>query len=266
MTATLRSPFNLSAHLRPTIGDQKMTYVGVDHMGWMLCDGRSLSRDTYALLFNVIGTTFGSADSSTFKLPDFRGMVPGMAGTPQFSNAANPNTYAIGDRTGEQQHRLNIDEMPSHKHGSVDVSGNTNGNGNTTTIADHQHYGTTDLSGVHNHGGVTGSGGYAASFHEVAVSLTTTNTADDTGSHTHSITEDPGHRHTFLTDLSGAHFHSMGSTGGSNWHNNMQPTLFAGNMFIYSGKNIQAYFPYTWVGGIPASDATAPNPGVVSIY
>ena len=89
MTATLRSPFNLSAHLRPTVGDQKMSYVGVDHMGWMLCDGRSLSRDTYGLLFGVIGTTFGSDDSSTFKLTDFRGMIPGMAGQPQYSNASN---------------------------------------------------------------------------------------------------------------------------------------------------------------------------------
>jgi microcystin-dependent protein len=248
-----------------------MSYVGVDHMGWMLCDGRSLSRDTYGLLFGVIGTTFGSEDGSTFKLPDFRGMIPGMAGQPQYSNASNnvnPTTYAIGDRDGEQRHKLTVDEMPTHNHGTqTDLSGAPPELYNlTSTEGLHNHTGTTDISGVHNHGGNTGSGGYAASSHQVAVSATTTGTADDTGNHTHPIEPDGAHAHPFTTTSNGSHAHYLNNTGGSNWHTNMQPTLFAGNMFMYSGKNAQAYFPYTWVGGVPASDGTAANPNVVSIY
>ena len=255
MTATLRTPFNLSAHLRPTVGDQKMTYVGVDHMGWMRCDGRSLSRDTYALLFNVIGTTFGSDDSLTFKLPDFRGMIPGMAGQPQYSNASNnvnPTTYAIGDRTGEQRHKLTVDEMPTHNHGTqTDLSG-----------APPELYNLTSTAGQHSH--TYNDPGHTHSLPMSSAALTGVGPSDDwtqgsgtnTGSNTVGIT----------IDSNGAHAHYLSNTGGSNWHNNMQPTLFAGNMFIYSGKNMQAYFPYTWVGGIPASNATAPNPAVVSIY
>ena len=42
--------------------------------GWLSCEGQSVSRVTYAALFQVIGTIYGSGDgSTTFKLPDLRG-------------------------------------------------------------------------------------------------------------------------------------------------------------------------------------------------
>jgi hypothetical protein len=84
--------------------------------------------------------------------------------------------------------------------------------------------------------------------------------------HTHPIAPDGSHQHTFQTSNEGNHQHTIGTTGGSNYHNNMQPTLFGGNMFIYSGKNVQAYFPYTWVGGVPAANGTPATPGNVAIF
>lgn len=44
--------------------------------GYLLCQGQSVSRSTYANLFAAIGTTYGNNDSSTFKLPDLRGVFP----------------------------------------------------------------------------------------------------------------------------------------------------------------------------------------------
>lgn len=41
--------------------------------GWMICDGTSLLRASYPELFAVIGTAFGSADSTHFNIPDMRG-------------------------------------------------------------------------------------------------------------------------------------------------------------------------------------------------
>lgn len=39
--------------------------------GWIACDGSAVSRSTYATLFSVIGTTYGSGNgSTTFNLPD----------------------------------------------------------------------------------------------------------------------------------------------------------------------------------------------------
>lgn len=43
---------------------------------WKICDGSAISRETYAELFNVIGTSYGEGDgSTTFNLPDKRGRV-----------------------------------------------------------------------------------------------------------------------------------------------------------------------------------------------
>ena len=39
--------------------------------GWLLCDGSAVSRTTYAALFAVIGTTYGTGNgSTTFNLPN----------------------------------------------------------------------------------------------------------------------------------------------------------------------------------------------------
>lgn len=43
-------------------------------IGWLKCNGATISRTTYADLFTAIGTTFGVGDgSTTFKIPDLRG-------------------------------------------------------------------------------------------------------------------------------------------------------------------------------------------------
>lgn len=42
--------------------------------GWLKCNGAAVSRTTYAALFSIIGTTYGTGDGSlTFNLPELRG-------------------------------------------------------------------------------------------------------------------------------------------------------------------------------------------------
>ncbi len=70
--------------------------------GYLLCNGATVSRTTYAALFAAIGTTYGAGDgSTTFKLPDVRGrMLQGAnsthalgtsiaAGLPNISGSVN---------------------------------------------------------------------------------------------------------------------------------------------------------------------------------
>ncbi len=50
--------------------------------GWLLCDGREVSRSDYANLYNAIRTAWGHGNNSTtFNLPDMRGMfLRGVSG------------------------------------------------------------------------------------------------------------------------------------------------------------------------------------------
>lgn len=49
---------------------------------FLYCDGSAISRTTFATLFSVIGTTFGTGDgSTTFNIPNFKAVVPRGMGT-----------------------------------------------------------------------------------------------------------------------------------------------------------------------------------------
>jgi microcystin-dependent protein len=65
--------------------------------GWLLCDGSAISRTTYASLFAVLSTTYGAGDTTTtFNVPDMRGVFPKGAGTTARAAGkdANGNYYA----------------------------------------------------------------------------------------------------------------------------------------------------------------------------
>ena len=80
--------------------------------GWLICDGRVVSRSTYAALFGVIGTTFGAGDgSTTFNLPNLLGRVTAGAG-----GAGALGNRALGSVAGASQDRLSAANMPLHNH------------------------------------------------------------------------------------------------------------------------------------------------------
>ena len=61
--------------------------------GYLLCDGRAVSRTKYANLFRKIGTTYGAGDgSTTFNLPNLvNRFVEGSNASGQYINAGLPN-------------------------------------------------------------------------------------------------------------------------------------------------------------------------------
>lgn len=106
--------------------------------GWLECDGSSLSKTTYADLFAVIGTRFGST-STTFKLPDLRGEFVrgwdhgrGIDGGRGFGSK-QVGSLIIGD-DGNQVNGLKLDaindyfdaisasEYPNRKHNSTSTA------------------------------------------------------------------------------------------------------------------------------------------------
>ena len=80
--------------------------------GWLPCDGRSLSRATYAPLFAALGTVHGNEDNDHFNLPDMRGRVGVSKGTTDL-------TAKIGSKSGAESIALTIAQMPAHGHNSV---------------------------------------------------------------------------------------------------------------------------------------------------
>jgi microcystin-dependent protein len=90
---------------------------------WLICDGKAISRTTYATLFALVGTTWGSGDgSTTFNLPDFRGRVALGGNNASLPNAKNA-TYAtrnLAATGGEETHVLTTSELPSHTHTLTD--------------------------------------------------------------------------------------------------------------------------------------------------
>jgi microcystin-dependent protein len=100
--------------LSPEIGDIKMSARQDNYEGWLVCDGRVVSRTTYSALYSVIGSRFGNGDGvNTFNIPDSRGRVPLGA-----QSSSGTSYYCVGNTGGEENHTLTIPEIPSHDHSS----------------------------------------------------------------------------------------------------------------------------------------------------
>jgi microcystin-dependent protein len=88
--------------------------------GYLLVEGQTISRTTYAALFAVYGTTWGAGDgSTTFTMPDWRGRSPLGAGT-----GSGLTARTVGQTGGEETHVLTTPEIPSHSHNTY-VDGTT---------------------------------------------------------------------------------------------------------------------------------------------
>lgn len=78
--------------------------------GFLLCDGASYLRATYAALFAIIGTTYGSADGTHFNVPDFRGRVAvgyaAAGGHTDVSTLGNNDGVAAANRRPKHQTSL----------------------------------------------------------------------------------------------------------------------------------------------------------------
>ena len=91
-------------------------------IGYLECDGSSISRTTYANLFAVIGTNFGSANINSFNLPETRGLFPrgwnhSSTNTPYndpdaLTRIASNTGGSTGDSIGTKQ----VDQFKSHSH------------------------------------------------------------------------------------------------------------------------------------------------------
>lgn len=79
--------------------------------GWAFCQGQTLSISQNSALFSLLGTTYGGDGQTTFRLPDLRGRTPlGPGQGPGLSS------YELGQVSGSESVTITQNEMPAHNH------------------------------------------------------------------------------------------------------------------------------------------------------
>jgi microcystin-dependent protein len=99
----------------PYVGEIRMFAGNFAPLGWMFCDGQLLAIADFAVLFDLIGTTYGGDGQSTFALPDLRGRIPIHQGP----------GHALGEQNGRETVTITEQQMPAHTHqlqGSSDAA------------------------------------------------------------------------------------------------------------------------------------------------
>ena len=196
--------------------------------GWLICDGRTVSRTTYSKLFAVVGTYWGAGDgSTTFNLPNMNGRSgvgpgtftdeSGLSYTLGFTNLQGFVTRTI-TQAYLPAYNLVTDAQGNHAHAGVTGGGGYHAH-TTDSQGSHNHTGATTLNGSHDHTGATNFDGvHAHSFvalQQIAGNLSgpsspawqalTSATATD-GPHNHAIAAAPDHNHAIAAD--GVHAHN----------------------------------------------------------
>ena len=147
LTGEIRLYASVTASVIQNLGS--ITYAGGTRYFWLPCDGSSYSRTLYDDLFDVIGTSFGSASGTTFNVPDFRGRAPLGTGTGLGNTALDADggsapsggsaltARELGEWGGQETFAIAEANLPTHTH-DVDI-GHGHADNFTVSPADHHH-------------------------------------------------------------------------------------------------------------------------------
>lgn len=185
--------------------------------GYLLCDGSAVSRSTYALLYAVIGDTYGAGDgSTTFNLPDLRGMV--VLGV--------SNSHSLGSTGGSETVTLTDGNLPAHSH---EVPQHGHGDDIAATTPELSHEITQPAFNYNNPKGSTTLSG--SDF----TAYTSVNTPSASRTTNVAVADHDEEDCTMSGSVSNKVAFSSDSTGGGTAHNNMQPYM-AINYLISTGE------------------------------
>ena len=109
------------------ISEIRLFAANFSPVNWALCKGQLLAIAQNTSLFALIGNTYGGDGNLTFALPDLRGRAAIGAG-----NGAGLSPRSLGSHFGTENVILNINQIPAHNHqatmsaGKADLYTSTN--------------------------------------------------------------------------------------------------------------------------------------------
>src|SRR5579859_4083159 len=95
----------------PFLGEIRIWGCTFAPLNWAFCTGQLLPISQYTALFSLLGTNYGGNGTTTFGLPDLRGMVPIGWGA-----STSGSTYVIGETGGVNIVTLTEPTVPPHTH------------------------------------------------------------------------------------------------------------------------------------------------------
>ena len=200
-TSTLNAAKSYTDTTAYIVGEYRLIAGNTVPSKFLLCDGSSVSKTTYAALFAVIGISFGgTSGGTTFNLPDLRGKVL----------AATSSANILGISAGVDSQVLTTAQLPTHTHTATDTAvAAYAGSGATSYIKT----GTRSDNAVYYTGVSSGSStsplGYHTGNSETFAAIPTSNT------HSHPI--------------------ALSNSGSSAAVDMRQSTCYGGNYYIYTG-------------------------------
>lgn len=152
---------------------------------WLKCNGSAVNRTTYAALFAKIGTTYGAGNgTTTFNLPDFRGVFPrGLDEGRNLDTGRTLSNTVQGDQNKQHSHTGSTSSAGSHSHSVSGTIGSAGGHS-------HSYYASTG-----------GGDGTAPDVDSTNGGKSATYTSSAVGDHTHSFSGS--------TDTEAAHSHAV---------------------------------------------------------
>jgi microcystin-dependent protein len=115
-TTQLATTAFATAAISPFTGSMLMWPTATPPTGFLLCNGQTASRATYAALFAIVGTLFGAGDgSTTFTLPNYTDRMPIGAGSLYVANSLGGSKDAT---LPSHNHTASVSD-PGHLHTSI---------------------------------------------------------------------------------------------------------------------------------------------------
>ena len=135
-------------------GEIKMWPTTVAPAGYLLCNGQAVSRTTYAALFAIVGTTFGSGDgSTTFNLPNYTNRMPiGSGGSYALASTGGSkdaivvaHTHTLSGTTSSAGTHTHGISDPGHTHAISNFGASFPDGGGSVNYASNNYGGTFNL-------------------------------------------------------------------------------------------------------------------------